>query len=119
MAPDVMKGITSGVDALMKKWSLFTEWFPDVQIQLKQLKKITAHSLVAFSTISFTIAAPGMLNAFPHLFVSGGGARGTKIALRLQGKDLVFQGSVRFDWDEENEAMVFTNARITPEGTQV
>ncbi|KAG2889424.1 hypothetical protein PC110_g22497 [Phytophthora cactorum] len=141
MAPGVLKDATCGVDGLVKNWSLFTQWFPDIHIQLKELKTITKHSLVAFSTTSFTISAAAMQGAFPHLFQAEEGSRCAQIAARLRDQHLVLQSSVRFDWDEESKqlirlqsqadmvpvlvqklgnledvALVFNCALITPEG---
>ncbi|ETI41943.1 hypothetical protein F443_12864 [Phytophthora nicotianae P1569] len=140
MAPDVLIDTGSGVDALVKKWNLFTQWFPDVRIQLKQLKQITEQSIVALTTTSFTITTRGMQGAFPHLFKAREGSRCAQIAARLRDQHVVLQGSVRFDWDEkskhvirlqhqadmmsmllemlgnlEDVALVFNGAHITPE----
>ncbi|KAF1787237.1 hypothetical protein GQ600_26921 [Phytophthora cactorum] len=95
MAPGVLKDATCGVDGLVKNWSLFTQWFPDIHIQLKELKTITKHSLVAFSTTSFTISAAAMQGAFPHLFQAEEGSRCAQIAARLRDQHLVLQSSVR------------------------
>ncbi|KAG3190326.1 hypothetical protein PC128_g11398 [Phytophthora cactorum] len=100
ITPDVLKDATCGVDGL------FTQWFPDIHIQLKEFKTITKHSLVAFSTTSFTISAAAMQGAFPHLFQAEEGSRCAQIAARLRDQHLVLQSSVRFDWDEESKQLI-------------
>ncbi|ETK81344.1 hypothetical protein L915_13159, partial [Phytophthora nicotianae] len=57
MAPDVLSNTSSGVDTLVTNWYLFTQWFPAVRMELKQVKRTAERSFIAFSTTSFTISA--------------------------------------------------------------
>ncbi|KAG3168965.1 hypothetical protein PC128_g19255 [Phytophthora cactorum] len=106
MAPDVIIDTASGAHTLMRNRILFTQWFPDVRIQLKQLKQITEHSLIAFTTTSFTISAAAMKGAFPHLFQANEGTRSARVAARLRDQHLVLQSSVCFGWDEESKQVI-------------
>ncbi|ETP04825.1 hypothetical protein F441_18483, partial [Phytophthora nicotianae CJ01A1] len=140
MARDVLVEPTSGEDALIRNWSLVTQWFPDVLVQLKQLKQLTKNSLIASITVSFTISAAAMQGAFPHLLNAREGSRCAQIAERVWDQHLVLQGSVCFDWDDkskqvirlhhqvdmmsvmlqmlgnlEDVALVFNGAHVTPE----
>ncbi|KAG3187897.1 hypothetical protein PC128_g12399 [Phytophthora cactorum] len=106
MAPGVLIDTGSGVDALVRNWILFTQWFPDINIQLKQLKQVSEHSLIAFTTTSFTTSTAAMKGAFPHLFQAREANHCAQIAARLRDQHLTLQGSVRFDWDEENKRVI-------------
>ncbi|ETK81336.1 hypothetical protein L915_13169, partial [Phytophthora nicotianae] len=140
MAPDVLSNTSSGVDTLVTNWYLFTQWFPAVRMELKQVKRTAERSFIAFSTTSFTISALTMQIVFPHLFSAREGSRSAQIAAQLRDQHFVFPSSVRFTWDLEDEqlislqhnvdmvpvlmekldtledtSIVFSNARITPD----
>ncbi|KAF4030843.1 hypothetical protein GN244_ATG17350 [Phytophthora infestans] len=82
MSPDILVDTSSGVDALLRKWNLLTQWFPDVSIQVKQLKQTAEHSIVALTTISFTITASAI------------------------------RGSVRFDWDMKSKQVILLHHQV-------
>ncbi|KAF4044993.1 hypothetical protein GN244_ATG02622 [Phytophthora infestans] len=112
MSPDILVDTSSGVDALLRKWNLLTHWFPDVSIQVKQLKQTAEHSIVALTTISFTITASAIRGAFPHLFEAREGSRCAQVAARLRDKHLVLTGSVRFDWDMKSKQVILLHHQV-------
>ncbi|KAI9988564.1 hypothetical protein PInf_022001 [Phytophthora infestans] len=112
MSPDILVDTSSGVDALLRKWNLLTQWFPDVSIQVKQLKQTAEHSIVALTTISFTITASAIRGAFPHLFEAREGSRCAQVAARLRDKHLVLTGSVRFDWDMKSKQVILLHHQV-------
>ncbi|ETP39192.1 hypothetical protein F442_13333, partial [Phytophthora nicotianae P10297] len=106
MAPDVLSNNSSGVDTLVTNWYLFTQWFPAVRMELKQVKRTAERSFIAFSTTSFTISALTMQIVFPHLFSAREGSRSAQIAAQLRDQHFVFPSSVRFTWDLEDEQLI-------------
>ncbi|KAG6951378.1 hypothetical protein JG688_00013761 [Phytophthora aleatoria] len=104
MASDVVNGHQCGVEAILAKWRLFSEYFDDVYVELEKLEKsATSHSLVAITTTSVTISERTMRTVFPHLNSDGqGGAEGR----RLLNQRFVMRGSVRFDWDSATDCVV-------------
>ncbi|KAF4144303.1 hypothetical protein GN958_ATG06624 [Phytophthora infestans] len=87
-------------------------WFPDVSIQVKQLKQTAEHSIVALTPISFTITASAIRGAFPHLFEAREGSRCAQVAARLRDKHLVLTGSVRFDWDMKSKQVTLLHHQV-------
>ncbi|KAG3030276.1 hypothetical protein PC119_g6295 [Phytophthora cactorum] len=111
MASDVVNGHQCGVEAILAKWRLFSEYFDDVHVKLEKFEKsATSHSLVAITTTSVTISERTMRTVFPHLNSDGqGGAEGghwSSLGRRLLNQLFVMRGSVRFDWDSATDCVV-------------
>ncbi|KAK1935804.1 bZIP transcription factor 1 [Phytophthora citrophthora] len=133
-----------GLDALVHSWRVFTQYFPDVHLQVKNLKELSSDLVYATTTTAITLSDTAMGNAFPHLTNGGAGGRCSWLAERLGGQRLVLHGSVRFHWDNithrlveiqaqtdlvspflallenlEDVSLAFAYALITPEGNLV
>ncbi|ETP18491.1 hypothetical protein F441_07293 [Phytophthora nicotianae CJ01A1] len=143
MSPDLDTGITSGIEALMKRWKTFTRLFPSGHIQLENLRQLTSDSLVATTSTSVTLTEHVLQHLFQHGSDDGKAhsIRRGRVFSRLQGQHIVMRGSVRFGWDEgakrvvrlyfqtdiltpmlgllgnlEDVSFIFSGALITPDG---
>ncbi|ETK80468.1 hypothetical protein F441_14115 [Phytophthora nicotianae CJ01A1] len=111
MAPDVVNGCQRGVEAILAKWRLFSDYFNNVHVELERLEKSASpYSLTAITITTVTISKEAMRAVFPHLNSDGkGGAHGgnwSPLGQRLLNQRLVMRGSVRFDWDSASDSVV-------------
>ncbi|OWZ08660.1 hypothetical protein PHMEG_00018757 [Phytophthora megakarya] len=110
MAPDVMVGSASGVEAQLENWTLFALYFDDVQLELRGMNMLTSDTLVAFTIITITITSNTLRRAFPHLNSDGcGGTNGgswAPLAIQMLDQKLVMRGSVVFGWDNVMDKVV-------------
>ncbi|POM57941.1 BZIP transcription factor [Phytophthora palmivora] len=97
MAPDVTDGIVCGVEALLEHWKLVSQYFSDVNVELKRLEEVAPDSLLATTVVSVTITDNTLCQVFPHLVGEGG--RVSPLGEKLRNQRVVLRGSVRFDWD--------------------
>eukprot|EP00644_Phytophthora_capsici_P011757 jgi/Phyca11/123320/e_gw1.50.288.1 len=144
ISPDVAFSGGIGLDALIHNWQVFTQYFPDVHVQVKNLKEISNDLVFATTITTITMSDTAMRNAFPYLTNGRAGGRCSRIANRLEGQRLVLHGSVRFHWDKticrivqveaqtdlvspfmellgnlEDVSLAFAYALVTPEGNLV
>ncbi|KAK1940806.1 bZIP transcription factor 1 [Phytophthora citrophthora] len=138
MAPDVLVGSLFGADAVLENWKLFSHYFEDVRMELKDMRMLTSDTLVAGTSTCVTITNKTLRLAFPHLIEDSG--KLSPLAAKLLGQRLVMKGTVLFRWDSvtdkvvklqsqtdmlapmlsllrslEDVSYVFYKARITPE----
>ncbi|KAK1937163.1 hypothetical protein P3T76_009941 [Phytophthora citrophthora] len=101
MDPDVLVGSQFGVEAALENWKLFTVYFEDVRVEIKDMKMPTPDTLVASTTTSVCITNKTLRNAFPHLIDDSG--KPSPLATRLLGEKLVMKDSVLFRWDSSTD----------------
>ncbi|KAK1947551.1 hypothetical protein P3T76_001561 [Phytophthora citrophthora] len=110
MASGLDAGTVQGSEALARNWTVFAQFFQDVQVRLNRLEEITENSLVATTTTSFTITKSSISNIFPHLtnygVDLGKGIEGSPIVAKLLNQRIVMRGSVHFWWDSDNNNRV-------------
>ncbi|OWZ17753.1 hypothetical protein PHMEG_0008253 [Phytophthora megakarya] len=136
MAPDLYAGTVYGFKSLVKSWKVFSSAFQDVRVELECVDQIAVNSLIAVTTTSITVSETSLSCMFPQL--------SARVAAKLLHQRLVLHGSVRFEWDRVNNcvaslitradmmspllevlgcledvSLVFTNARIQPDGNVV
>lgn len=97
MTSDVNIGIVSGIDALVERWKVFAQSFPDGIVQLEGLKRVSDDSLIATTNTSVTLTRQALESTFPSL--REGSARQELIVAKLLDQRVVVRGSVRIDWD--------------------
>ncbi|KAL3670619.1 hypothetical protein V7S43_003811 [Phytophthora oleae] len=100
-----------GLDALVHNWRILTQYFPDIHVQLKNLKEISKDSVFATTTTTITLSSTAVRKAFPHLTNGRAGSRCFRIAERLEGQRLVLDGSMRFHWDNTIHRIVGVQAQ--------
>eukprot|EP00644_Phytophthora_capsici_P006572 jgi/Phyca11/118759/e_gw1.36.312.1 len=103
--PGVTERSITGADALVDKWRLFSLFFEDVQVELKDLKALTFNALAASTTTHVTITEDTLQAVFPNSINDGRDAR-SSLAGRLVGQRVTMYGSVRFDWDNLHNRVV-------------
>eukprot|EP00644_Phytophthora_capsici_P016652 jgi/Phyca11/552276/estExt2_Genewise1Plus.C_PHYCAscaffold_470110 len=97
MTSDVNIGIVSGIDALVERWKVFAQSFPDGIVQLEGLKRVSDDSLIATTNTSVTLTRQALESTFPSLREAS--ARRELIVAKLLDQRVVVRGSVRIDWD--------------------
>lgn len=103
MAPELDAGTVQGLDAFTQNWTVFTQLFADVQLQLSRLDQVADNSLVATATTSFTITESSLRSIFPRLSEEN---EWSDIAAKLLNQRLVMRGSVHFSWDSDNNRVM-------------
>ncbi|KAG2773974.1 hypothetical protein PC129_g14486 [Phytophthora cactorum] len=114
IASDVAFSGGIGLDALVHHWGVFTQYFSDVGIRLKNLQQITNESVLATTTTTITMTEASITTAFPHLT---SGMAGKSVAAKLKDERLVLHGSVRFHWDNTINRVISIQAHadmVTP-----
>ncbi|KAK1942272.1 hypothetical protein P3T76_006594 [Phytophthora citrophthora] len=106
MVPELDAGTVQGVEALAQNWTVFTQFFAAVQIQLNRLDQIAENSLVATTTTSIIITKSSLSNIFPHLTSYGKPSEWSRIAEKLLNQRLIMRGSVHFSWDSDNNRVM-------------
>ncbi|KAF4146171.1 hypothetical protein GN958_ATG04646 [Phytophthora infestans] len=96
MLPDVLFNAEQGVDALIKHWMCVSLRFEDVPVELDEIKKGAADSLLATSTTSITIQERTLRSVFPHLCIDMDDSPLAKI---LVGQRIQMRGWTCFEWD--------------------
>ncbi|KAG7375822.1 hypothetical protein PHYPSEUDO_015186 [Phytophthora pseudosyringae] len=117
MAPDVTYNAGRGVEAIMRNWEYFSQWFQNVEVDLDGLKKSGAGSLLARTTTTFTITKCTLVKVFPHLCGQDADATGRQLAATLLGQTIVMRGCTRFDWDSgygRVTSMISESDMLTP-----
>jgi DNA-binding transcriptional regulator GbsR (MarR family) len=110
LSPDVVSGLTSGVEAQLKQWKMFASCFDDIRLELKGLSQTSSDTLVTRTVTTVTMTSRTLYYAFPHLNSDGeGGAKGgvwSSLAARMLDQKLVLRGSVTFGWDGTSDRIV-------------
>ncbi|KAG6944493.1 hypothetical protein JG688_00017049 [Phytophthora aleatoria] len=96
MVPDVVFNAGRGVEALLKNWMCVSLRLEDVEVELDEIKKGPADSLLASSTTSVTIQGRALRSVFPHLCVDN---VDPPLARKLLGQRIHMNSWTRFEWD--------------------
>ncbi|KAG3005353.1 hypothetical protein JG687_00017243 [Phytophthora cactorum] len=94
MALGVLSNTGYGPKALKASWRRFSTALPGVEVELQNVKRDAENSLVATITTTFTITEQMLQKIFPHLRGAG-----SSLAKKLQHREIVMPGTVRFLWD--------------------
>ncbi|KAG6614084.1 uncharacterized protein IUM83_09991 [Phytophthora cinnamomi] len=99
LAPNVLLNEGRGVDVAIYCWRRVSFWFQDFRVELEDLHREGAHSLLAATRTSFTITERTLRNVFPGIWNERESDTGSVLVGKLLSRRIVMRGITRFEWD--------------------